>query len=129
LPFNVEDFIKAEVIVGIDGPAHRRIRNIVNRGFVPRRIQALQGRVDAIVADCMSGLDEAAEFDLMSQVAVPIPIRTVADHARRARSRERSEALVRCLEHLRPRRDPRDDRRGDQPRRDADRVRDAVHCR
>jgi cytochrome P450 len=79
LPFNVEDFIKAEVIVGIDGPAHRRIRNIVNRGFVPRRIQTLQGRVNAIVADCMSGLDEAAEFDLMSQVAIPIPIRTVAD--------------------------------------------------
>src|SRR5882762_1213249 len=38
LPFNVEDFAKAEVIVGIDGEAHRRIRNIVNRGFTPRRV-------------------------------------------------------------------------------------------
>jgi cytochrome P450 len=79
LPFNVEEFAVAEVIVGIDGPAHRRIRNIVNRGFVPRRIAALQSRVEDIVADCLNGLDGADAFDLMSRVAVPVPIRTVAD--------------------------------------------------
>jgi cytochrome P450 len=79
LPFNVEDFAKAEVIVGIDGDAHRRIRGIVNRGFTPRRIRALDDRVRAIVADCVSGIADAEEFELMSQVAVPVPIRTVAD--------------------------------------------------
>jgi cytochrome P450 len=79
LPFNVEDFAKAEVIVGIDGDAHRRIRGIVNRGFTPRRIRELDGRVRSIVADCMSGIADADEFELMSLLAVPVPIRTVAD--------------------------------------------------
>ncbi|HWF53288.1 MAG TPA: cytochrome P450 [Solirubrobacteraceae bacterium] len=79
LPFDVTEFASAEVIVGIDGPAHRRIRNIVNRGFVPRRIQSLQPRIESIVADCLAGLDGADEFELMSQIAVPVPIRTVAD--------------------------------------------------
>jgi cytochrome P450 len=79
LPFNVEDFAKAEVIVGIDGEAHRRIRNIVNRGFTPRRIAGLDERVRAIVDGCVSPIGDANEFDLMSQVAVPVPIRTVAD--------------------------------------------------
>lgn len=79
LPFNVEDFAAAEVIVGIDGQEHRRIRDIVNRGFVPRRIQALQARVDQIVSDCVRGLDGVEEFELMSQIAIPVPIRTVAD--------------------------------------------------
>jgi cytochrome P450 len=79
LPFNVEDFAKAEVIVGIDGDAHRRIRRIVNRGFTPRRISELDDKVRAIVADSVSGIGDADEFELMSQVAVPVPIRTVAD--------------------------------------------------
>lgn len=79
LPFDVAEFASAEVIVGIDGPAHRRIRNIVNRGFTPRRIQSLQGRVEGIVADCLNGLEAGGEFELMSQIAVPVPIRTVAD--------------------------------------------------
>jgi hypothetical protein len=79
LPFNVEDFAKAEVIVGIDGEAHRRIRGIVNRGFTPRRVEAMRETVHAIVADCVSGLGEVDGFELMSRVAVPIPIRTVAE--------------------------------------------------
>jgi cytochrome P450 len=79
LPFNVEDFANAEVIVGIDGEAHRRIRNIVNRGFTPRRIAALEEKVAGIVADCVAPIAELDEFDLMAQVAVPVPIRTVAD--------------------------------------------------
>jgi cytochrome P450 len=79
LPFNVEDFAKAEVIVGIDGEAHRRIRNIVNRGFTPRRIAGLDDRVRTIVAGAVSAIGGADEFELMSQVAVPVPIRTVAD--------------------------------------------------
>jgi cytochrome P450 len=78
LPFNVEDFAKAEVIVGIDGEAHRRIRNIVNRGFTPRRIAALEEKVAGIVADCVGPISSLDEFDLMAQVAVPVPIRTVA---------------------------------------------------
>lgn len=79
LPFNIEDFAKAEVIVGLDGDAHRRIRGIVNRGFTPRRVQAMRGQVAAIVADCVGGLGERSDFDLMSEVAVPVPIRTVAE--------------------------------------------------
>jgi cytochrome P450 len=79
LPFNVEDFAKAEVIVGIDGEAHRRIRNIVNRGFTPRRVEVMGDRVREIVADCVTGLDAVDEFDLMGRIAVPVPIRTVAE--------------------------------------------------
>jgi cytochrome P450 len=79
LPFDVEDFIKAEVIMSIDGSAHRRIRNIVNRGFTPKKVEAMRERVRTIVEDCVSGLDTADEFELMSKIAVPVPIRTVAD--------------------------------------------------
>ncbi len=128
LPFNVEDFAKAEVIVGIDGEAHRRIRNIVNRGFTPRRIAALEEKVAGIVADCVGPISSLDEFDLMAQVAVPVPIRTVADMLGVPDNASDLKRWSDTLQRVRPRRDPEHGRRGDQARGDAHGVRHAVHA-
>jgi cytochrome P450 len=79
LPFDVGEFAAASVIVGVDPPVHTRIRNIVNRGFVGKRIQALVPRVDAIVAECLQDLDAAKSFEVMTQLAVPVPIRVIGE--------------------------------------------------
>ena len=79
IPFNVGEFGSASVIVGVDPPLHTRIRGIVARGFVPRRIRALEAGIDRIVADCLAGLAGQAEFELVEGLAVPVPIRVIGE--------------------------------------------------
>jgi cytochrome P450 len=79
IPFDVAEFAGADVIVGVDPPRHTRIRGIVARGFVPRRIRALERSIDAIVATRLAALADADEFDLVAGLAVPVPIRVIGD--------------------------------------------------
>lgn len=79
IPFDVGEFGSASVIVGVDPPLHTRIRGIVARGFVPRRIRALEAGIDKIVAGCLDGLDQRDAFELVDGLAVPVPIRVIGD--------------------------------------------------
>jgi cytochrome P450 len=79
IPFDVGEFAGADVIVGVDPPRHSRIRGIVSRGFVPRRIRALEAGIDKIVASSIAGLADAEEFELNARLAVPVPIRVIGD--------------------------------------------------
>lgn len=79
IPFDVGEFAGADVIVGVDPPRHTRIRGIVARGFVPRRIRALEAGIDRIVAASVAGLADADEFELNARLAVPVPIRVIGE--------------------------------------------------
>jgi cytochrome P450 len=79
IPFDLDSFTSASVIIGTDPPHHTRIRSIAQRGFVPRRIRALEGSIDAIVAECLSGLDSRDSFEIVEELAVPVPIRVIGD--------------------------------------------------
>ena len=41
-------FRNADIVISSDPPVHTRLRNLVNRGFTPRRISALEPRIRAI---------------------------------------------------------------------------------
>jgi cytochrome P450 len=79
IPFDLSEFGNANVIVGVDPPLHTRIRAIVARGFVPRRIRALGDSVDAIVKQCLDGIETASTFEVNEKLAVPVPIRVIGD--------------------------------------------------
>ena len=79
IPFDLGEFGKANVIVGVDPPLHTQIRSIVARGFVPRRIRALGDGIDSIVKECLAGIESAQTFEVNEQLAVPVPIRVIGD--------------------------------------------------
>jgi cytochrome P450 len=79
LPFDVAEFSGADVIVGVDNEAHAKIRTIVARGFVVKRIMALTPRVEAIVAECLQDIEGRSEVEVMEELAIPVPIRVIAD--------------------------------------------------
>lgn len=79
LPFDVGEFAAASVIVGVDPPVHTRLRRIVNRGFLPTKMAALAPTVEAIVAECLKDINSTDSFEVMSELAVPVPIRVIAE--------------------------------------------------
>jgi cytochrome P450 len=62
-----------------DPPDHTRLRGLVNRAFTPRRIEALSGRIEAITEELLDRVGSAAEFDLMSALAGPLPVILIAE--------------------------------------------------
>ncbi|KRA31090.1 MULTISPECIES: cytochrome P450 [unclassified Nocardioides] len=79
LPLDFDEILLARVIVGADPPQHTRQRKIVNRGLTARRIAAFKGRIDEIVTECLDGIEDRDHFELVSELAVPVPVGVIAD--------------------------------------------------
>jgi cytochrome P450 len=79
LPLDLGELLTARVIVGADAPQHTRQRAIVSRGFTPRRIAEFKDVIDRTVAECLTGIESSGGFDLVERLAVPLPVRVIAD--------------------------------------------------
>lgn len=66
-------------IIGADPPVHTRLRNLVNRGFTPRRIAALEPRVREIADQLVTQLVGRDSFDLIADFAIPLPVTVIAE--------------------------------------------------
>jgi cytochrome P450 len=99
LPFSLEQLIATRSLIASDPPMHRLMRNVVNRGFTPRRIAALEPRARQIVRECMRSFYEGKSFDLVADLAIPLPVILIAEllgvePERRADFKEWSDKLV-----------------------------------
>jgi cytochrome P450 len=75
----VEELTSARTIIAADPPDHTRIRRIVNRGFTPGRIATLGTKIDVIVDECLSGIEMAEVYDVVSRLAIPLPVQIIGD--------------------------------------------------
>jgi len=62
----------------MDPPRHTRIRNIVSRGFTPRRIAALEPTMRTIARGYLDKLAARAEFDIQREFAVKFPMDVIS---------------------------------------------------
>jgi len=62
-----------------DGQTHRTMRNLVNRGFTPRRIATWEKRISELVDGCMATVEHEQEFDLVRDLAIPVPVTVIAE--------------------------------------------------
>jgi cytochrome P450 len=86
-------------VIASDPPGHERLRGIVNRGFTPRRIAALEPRVRRIASDALDRMLEQGEFDLVADFTIPLPVTVIAELLgvepdRRADFKRWSDAIV-----------------------------------
>lgn len=79
LPFPVEALASARNLIALDPPRHGPLRNLVNRGFTPRRIAAWEPRLRSIASECMETLRQQAAFDVVEGLAIPLPLRIIAE--------------------------------------------------
>jgi cytochrome P450 PksS len=61
-----------------EGAAHARLRKLVNKGFAPRAIAALEPVLQKLVEDALAPLARSARFDLHRDFAQRIPVVTIA---------------------------------------------------
>ena len=79
LPISIPDLMGARSLIASDPPAHGPMRSLVNRGFTPRRIAALETRTRHIARASLDALEGQGEFDLVSGFAVPLPVTVIAE--------------------------------------------------
>jgi cytochrome P450 len=79
LRMNPLDFAKARNLIAEDGERHSSMRAIVNRGFTPRQISAWEPRVREVCEQYVAPLRRGQPFDLMADLAVPVPVTIIAE--------------------------------------------------
>jgi cytochrome P450 len=77
LPVDLDELANTRAIAGADPPQHTRMRRIVSRGFTPPRIAEMAHAIEAIVARCLTGLGETDCFDVVEQLAIPLPVEMI----------------------------------------------------
>jgi cytochrome P450 len=65
--------------ISCDPPDHTRLRTIVNRGFTPRVIADWEPRIRQILDGLMRDLPQDREFDLIRDLAMPLPVQVIAE--------------------------------------------------
>jgi cytochrome P450 len=66
-------------IIGMDPPRHVRLRNLVSKGFTPRRIAALESEIRRIARRCLDPLGGAKrEFDFQAALSNSLPMDVIS---------------------------------------------------
>ena len=66
-------------IIGMDPPRHVKLRNLVSRGFTPRRIAALEPEIRRIAKICLDPLGGAGrDFDFQAALSNKLPMDVIS---------------------------------------------------
>ncbi|HSC91265.1 MAG TPA: cytochrome P450 [Gaiellaceae bacterium] len=66
-------------VIEIDPPLHDRIRGLVTRAFTPRRIAALEPRIDELATELVDGFIGEGRADVIERFAWPLPLRVLGE--------------------------------------------------
>jgi cytochrome P450 family 142 subfamily A polypeptide 1 len=66
-------------MINLDEPLHKRRRNIVNRGFTPRRVQDQERKLRALTTQLIDDVIEQGECDFVRDIARWIPMVAIGD--------------------------------------------------
>jgi len=66
-------------MIDSDDPRHVAFRRVFARQITPRAVKQFAPRVQRIVDDLFEGLKERTEFDLVQELAIPLPVRVILE--------------------------------------------------
>ncbi|WP_054706283.1 cytochrome P450 [Bacillus sp. JCM 19041] len=69
----------AQSMLFVDPPDHRRLRSLVQRGFTPKTIGRLKGRIEEIAREQALLMQEKERVDFIEAYAFPIPIIVICE--------------------------------------------------
>ena len=69
----------SRMLITTDPPEHTPLRALVNRGFTPRRIADWEPRLREIVAEEIQRLERGDDFDVVRDLAIPVPVRVISE--------------------------------------------------
>lgn len=66
-------------LVSNDPPEHTRFRKLVENAFTPKRVASMEAYMVKIVDEAIDSFVERGEAEIVSEYAVPIPMKIIAD--------------------------------------------------
>lgn len=69
----------AKTILNLDPPDHTRLRRLVSKAFTPSAVERLRPRVCQLVDEVLDRADERGEFELIDELAFPVPFQVISD--------------------------------------------------
>ena len=66
-------------MINMDDPKHLRLRKLVNNGFTPRRLAAIEADVESAARSVIDAVIEKGECDFVTDISAPFPIRIICD--------------------------------------------------
>jgi cholest-4-en-3-one 26-monooxygenase len=66
-------------MINLDDPQHRRRRNLVNKGFTPRRVEDHEAKVRGICRDLIASVARKGKCDFVRDIAAPLPMIVIGD--------------------------------------------------
>jgi cholest-4-en-3-one 26-monooxygenase len=73
------DFSGAKLMLMMDPPEHTRHRKLVNRGFTPRMINALEEHIHELTVRILDAAIAKGECDFVVDVAAELPLQAIAE--------------------------------------------------
>jgi cytochrome P450 len=70
---------RSRMLILENGERHREMRMLLNRGFKPKMVLEWEKRIQKLVAACIDDLDADGSFDVVSQLALPLPTIVIAE--------------------------------------------------
>jgi cytochrome P450 family 142 subfamily A polypeptide 1 len=67
------------MMIDMDDPEHLRRRRLVNKGFTPQRVRALQGRIREVVDGLIDRVCEQGTCDIVGDIAAWLPLVMIGD--------------------------------------------------
>src|SRR5207245_7166780 len=67
------------VILHMDPPRHRQLRNLVSQAFTPRMVAQMEPRITAITNELLDHVTAAGEIDVVRDLAYPLPVTIIAE--------------------------------------------------
>src|SRR5262249_34722769 len=66
-------------MINFDGDVHKRRRNLVNRGFTPRRVAEHEAKIRTLCAALVENAKHKGCVDFVTEVAAPLPMIVIGD--------------------------------------------------
>lgn len=67
------------MLTNLNGPGHRRLRNLVNRAFTPRSADAKRARIRTLTEELLAPHLDAGHLDVIDDFAHELPIRLICE--------------------------------------------------
>jgi len=78
-PGRMSSLTEANSLISSDSTIHERLRSVVNRGFTPRKMAALEPRIRKTAEKAIDSIIAKGEMDLVRDLAIPVPVTVIAD--------------------------------------------------
>ncbi|MCK9543260.1 MAG: cytochrome P450 [Novosphingobium sp.] len=102
-----EGFMPAHSLLNNDPPDHRAVRSLVDKAFMPARINALKPAILAEVTELIDAANRKGEIEFVSEFAISLPLNIIADQLgvprdERETIKRGSDALIAVADPLTP---------------------------